>query len=489
MAAGSDDESGSVPVLRELLSDPSSGREKLPQLFDLLDAADPSVRVQGAWAVCLVVEACPDAVDAVARRLATRLAGEESDRDGQFEAELAFAYLRHRFEDNVTETLETAAKESAVEEFREHTQEDAAGFARSDYVGRSNVLSRDVGRTKIPERDESDPRNVYQNRQNDAEEPEGMKDISELLDTQVGDLDEQQRSAAQERRQRDSELERAASDAAIEDVTAESRFDELTIVAPGIDGRYTTVFRTRAVHGNSEEGIAINLFRVPDENTEQFAADVATKLENWAAIADNDAVVTLYDWAIEPSPWMATDYTVQTLYDKIDMSLDEALRDAVRLASTISYAHQRGVVHAGIDPYNVVYAGGFMRQRDRLLVKNFGLMDVMRQYFEPSTLLDPRYAAPEYYDRSYGEIDNATDIYHLGAVIYKLLTGRPPFEGNYSEVRTAVLSSAPPVPSDLNPEIPDALDDVIRKAMAKQKLTRYETVTQLVTDLERVTDE
>lgn len=484
MVAGSDDEVDSLQLLQDLLSDPTAGRENLSQLFEVLDAASPTIRLQGAWALCLVADSSPDTIEPITRQLANRRA----DEDGQLEAELAFTYLRNRFPDRVTETLSDVAKESAVEDVRTRAKERAGGFARSDYIS-GNMLSRDVGRTKIPERDGSDPRSVYQNRRHDGDEPEEMKDLSELLDAQAGDLDDQGRTAAEERRQRESELERAATDAAIEDITAESRFDKLTIVAPGIDGRYTTIFRTRAVHGNSEDGIAINLFRVPDENTEQFTADVAGKLENWSAIADNDAIVTLYDWSTSPSPWMATDYTVQTLYDRIDMSLDEALRDALRLARTISYAHQRGVIHTGIDPYNVVYADGFMQNREQLLVKNFGLMDAMRQYFEPSTLLDPRYAAPEYYDRNYGEIDHATDIYHLGTVIYKLLTGRPPYEGDYNEVRSSVLNSHPPSPSELNPEIPDALDDVIRKAMAKQKLTRYETVTQLVNDLERVTED
>jgi serine/threonine-protein kinase len=65
------------------------------------------------------------------------------------------------------------------------------------------------------------------------------------------------------------------------------------------------------------------------------------------------------------------------------------------------------------------------------------------------------------------------------------VTGRPPFQGTYAEVRTGVLESTPPAPSSINPEIPTRLDEVVRTAMAKQKLTRYETATQVARELER----
>ncbi|WP_136715983.1 protein kinase domain-containing protein [Halorientalis salina] len=485
MVHGSDDESSVRPVFRETVADPAAGREQLSELLVLLDSDDRPTRLNAAWSLSLVAQYDPGAVERIATGLATRL-GTDGEGEPTAEAELAFAYLRNRFPETVSEVLSDVAKESAVEDVRRRLGERGGSLARSDYIS-GGMVSRDVGRTKVPEGNESDPRSVYQNRQNDGEEPEEMKDLSELLDGRVDDLDDQRRAAAR-RQGREADLERAAGEAAIEDITEESRFDRLAIVAPGIDGRYTTIFRTRAVRGNSEEGIAINCFRTPDSDRERFAAEVTDALENWAAIADEDSVVSLFDWASSPAPWMATEYAVRTLYDRTDVDLSRAIRDAVTVAKTISHAHQRGVIHAGIDPYNVVYADGFMSEGDRPLVKNFGLMNVMRQYFDPSTLLDPRYAAPEYFDRSYGDIDHATDIYQLGAVVYKLLTGRPPFEGNYNEVRTGILNTDPVPPSEHDPEITNGLDEVVRKAMAKQKLTRYETVSQLVSDLRRAAE-
>ena len=484
MASGSDDASTARRVFREILSDPTAGRDHVAGLVDLFDTDDLSTRLNAAWSLCLVATHCPDAVEPITRHLVSEYPPDVDDAS-PFEADLTLTYLKYRFGDTVTQTISDVTKESAVDEFRGDDQ--SGGHARSNYIA-GNLVSRDVGRTTVPESDASDPRNVYQNRNTEGEEPEEMKDLSELLEGRTDDGDDQQRSA-EDRRQRESELELAASEAGIEDVTEESKYDEITILDTGIEGRYTTIYRTRARQGNREEGIAISMFRLPESDTEQFTADVGSALENWAAIADEDSVVSIHDWSVSPTPWVATDFTLQTLYDRIDLSLTEAKQDALTVAKAISYAHQRGVVHAGLDPYNVVYADGFMTNRDQPLVKNFSLLYALRQYFEPSTLLDPRYAAPEYYDRSYGDIDTATDIYQLGAVIYKLLTGRPPFEGPYDEVRSGVLNSHPVPPSERNPEIPEAMDEIVRKAMAKQKLTRYETTTQLVSDLRRVTGE
>jgi len=80
--------------------------------------------------------------------------------------------------------------------------------------------------------------------------------------------------------------------------------------------------------------------------------------------------------------------------------------------------HERGIVHAGIDAESVAYYGNVLEETDRQppLLDNIGLLSVYRHHFDPSQFLDPRYAAPEYYERRFGCIDHATDIYQLDAV-------------------------------------------------------------------------
>jgi serine/threonine protein kinase len=111
-------------------------------------------------------------------------------------------------------------------------------------------------------------------------------------------------------------------------------------------------------------------------------------------------------------------------------------------------------------------------------------MHVYRHHFEPALHLDPRFSAPEYFDRDFGSIDHATDVYQLGTVIFYMFTGRPPYTGEFQRVRESVLAeSPPPAPSDHAEDVPAGLDNVVAKAMATQKLTRYETVDHLQQDL------
>jgi serine/threonine protein kinase len=115
-------------------------------------------------------------------------------------------------------------------------------------------------------------------------------------------------------------------------------------------------------------------------------------------------------------------------------------------------------------------------------------MRVFRHHFPPSQCLDPRFAAPEYYNDQFGQIDHATDIYQLGAVCYRLLTGHPPHTGDFEHVRAAVLDSIPPQPSTVA-DLPEQVDDVIMKAMAKQKLQRYETVEPFQQELTSIAEQ
>jgi serine/threonine protein kinase len=114
-------------------------------------------------------------------------------------------------------------------------------------------------------------------------------------------------------------------------------------------------------------------------------------------------------------------------------------------------------------------------------------MHVYRYYFTPATYLDPRYAAPEYYDRRFGRIDHATDIYQLGATCFRLFTGRSPYAGSFETVKERVVDGQPPAPSDVA-DVPPAVDDVLGKAMARQKLARYETASQLTQELRALGD-
>ncbi|WP_193767525.1 protein kinase domain-containing protein [Halorientalis pallida] len=499
MTESGEDASAEVDTaVRAVLDDPSGGRARIPTLLAALDEDDRESRLSAAWALTLVSTANPDLLEAVTRRLADRLAADTR----QPETRHALGYLGRRYPERVDAVLDELAAEADERERRRRYLSLSRGFARSDYVGQSE-RNRDVGRTQTPAAGGSTgPQRVYReegeavggppenesgddarDRLEDGSEDRSDDGSAAEADDESGDADSLSSPAAKRRRQ-EAELAAVAERIGIDRVAAHSRFDELQVVSRGVEGRFATVYRTRATIGDSAVGVALGVFESAPDRA-RFEADVAGQLENWAAVSDDDGVATLYDWGTDPSLWMATVFTAESLYDRLDLSIDEAVWNGRRVAEAVAAIHQRGVVHAGLDPYSVVYTGTTIADRKRPLVTNVGLLRAMRMYVDPASLLDPRFAAPEYFDRGFGDVDHATDIYQLGAVLYYLVTGRPPFQGTYGEVRTAVLQSTPPLPSEINPEIPAWLDDVLRTAMAKQKLTRYETATQIVRELER----
>jgi beta-lactam-binding protein with PASTA domain/tRNA A-37 threonylcarbamoyl transferase component Bud32 len=156
---------------------------------------------------------------------------------------------------------------------------------------------------------------------------------------------------------------------------------------------------------------------------------------------------------------------------------------AQKIAAAIAAAHAQGVIHRDIKPGNV------MITRDGVIkVMDFGIARVLGPETAPQTsavLGTASYLSPE--QAQGGPVDARTDIYSLGAVLYELLTGRPPFTGD-SPVAVAYkqVNEAPAVPSSLNPDVPNPLDAVVMKALSKNPSNRYQTADEFSADLARV---
>jgi serine/threonine protein kinase len=118
------------------------------------------------------------------------------------------------------------------------------------------------------------------------------------------------------------------------------------------------------------------------------------------------------------------------------------------------------------------------------MLSAFGLATLVREHGGDG-VPDPRYTAPEHADERFGSVDTATDVYGLGAVCYRLCTGRAPYTDDQVG-RGDHVDGDPPVPSDAARGVPPALDRAVGKALAARKLTRYETVTTLAQELAAV---
>jgi serine/threonine protein kinase/Flp pilus assembly protein TadD len=152
------------------------------------------------------------------------------------------------------------------------------------------------------------------------------------------------------------------------------------------------------------------------------------------------------------------------------------------VADALRTAHQAGVVHRDVKPSNLILADdGTVKLTD------FGLARAGDRSSSitvtGATLGTPAYMSPEQVKGPPHPIDGRTDVWSLGATLYELLTLRPPFTGDTSQLFHAILSKEPPPPRSLNRRIPVALEAIVQKALEKDLDRRYASVADLGQDL------
>jgi serine/threonine-protein kinase len=165
-----------------------------------------------------------------------------------------------------------------------------------------------------------------------------------------------------------------------------------------------------------------------------------------------------------------------------------AFRIAVHLARALEYAHGQGIIHRNLTPRNVLVrkTDKVTKLGDLLLAKALEGR-LAEQITKPGQILgDLRYMAPER-TRGAADIDGRSDLYGLGALVYAVLTGRPPFDGaTLVEKITRIRNEAPVAPRKYQMSIPDGCEAVVLKLLAKRPADRYQSATELLRDLGRV---
>ena len=167
------------------------------------------------------------------------------------------------------------------------------------------------------------------------------------------------------------------------------------------------------------------------------------------------------------------------------MPAKDAANMIATFAEAIHVAHQRGIIHRDITPANILFtADGVPKVTDFGLARH--LQETGGLTFTGAALGTPGYMAPEQAGRRGSEIGPAADVYALGAILYKLLTGRPPFqaETTASTIRQLLFSEPLPV-SKLNPSIPRDLETICLKCLNKEPEGRYVTAALLADDVRR----
>ncbi|RMG12183.1 MAG: hypothetical protein D6731_14360 [Planctomycetota bacterium] len=153
-----------------------------------------------------------------------------------------------------------------------------------------------------------------------------------------------------------------------------------------------------------------------------------------------------------------------------------------KLARGVAHVHARGVLHRDIKVENVLFdAAGEPVLADFGVARLAGDERLTRTGALVGT---PAAMAPEQIDRGAGDIDERVDVYGLGVLLYRCLTGRLPFEGTGAALLKQVLTEAPPAPSSLRPEVPRALEAVCLRALAKAPEKRPPSAAALAEELE-----
>src|SRR6266487_2977508 len=167
------------------------------------------------------------------------------------------------------------------------------------------------------------------------------------------------------------------------------------------------------------------------------------------------------------------------------MSIRQAAELIANVARTVHYAHEHGILHRDIKPGNIL-----LDAKGEPHLTDFGLARLVETESSITQTLDvigtPSYMAPEQAVGNNTAVGNATDVYGIGAVLYQLLTGHPPFAGGatYETIRL-LLDTEPRQPCLLNPKIDRDLSTICLKCLEKDPKRRYSSALALAEDLER----
>ena len=162
------------------------------------------------------------------------------------------------------------------------------------------------------------------------------------------------------------------------------------------------------------------------------------------------------------------------------LRVSQAVSIAAQVAEGLAYAHQRGVVHRDIKPANImVVANGPAKITDFGIARMRGSGDLT----QTGTLLgSPKYMSPE---QVIGKrADQRSDIFSLGVILYEMLCGAAPFNGeNVTALMYQIVNFAPPAPSTINRAVPQMLDYIVAKMLAKPLEQRYQDAEEVARDL------
>jgi TolB-like protein/Tfp pilus assembly protein PilF len=246
----------------------------------------------------------------------------------------------------------------------------------------------------------------------------------------------------------------------------------------------------RAVQHGSQRQVAVKMILAEQAATPGMLERFHAEAEAIASL-DHPHILPIYETGeIDGTPFysmrLASGGTLRECTSDFHANPRRAAKLIATIARAVHHAHQRGILHRDLKPGNILLDGG----ECTAFVSDFGLAKWLgrenRLTLATSALGTPQYIAPEQAAGASTKLTPAADVYSLGAILYELLAGRPPFLADTPlETLRLAVDTPPPAPRTLSASIPRDLELICLKCLAKEPSERYHSAAALADDLDR----